>query len=342
MAEVENEAKCRRCQELVFDQPYDVYDDQGLCIYHSDKEGKEKDFPEAKELLQQGIFVFTGFIFPKDVDFSEANFEEKADFSEVNFEGEASFMAANFEGEAPFFAANFKKYAYFSEVNFEGEADFSEANFKKEAYFSAANFEEKADFSAANFKKEAYFSEANFEEKADFSAANFEGGTSFSAANFKEKAYFRAANFYVADFTFATFMGKTEFSRARFKGAADFRGADREDPPKKEYELFSRKDDTLFLRVAFERPELVYFYRVNLSRCRFLDTDLRSVNFIGITHWHQKGWRAALYDEIYNDSSKKYPELMELYRQLKQNYEDRRNWEEAGHFHFGQMEMQLR
>lgn len=270
MAEVENEAKCRRCQELRFDQPYEVYDDQGLCIYHSEKEGKERDFPEAKELLQRGVYDFRGFVFPKDVVFSDV------DFSSVKFNGEANFNGAEFKGRAIFWKANFKR--------------------------------------------------------ADFTGAKF------------EKAYFSEATFHDADFSFAAFMGITNFSRARFKAAADFRGGVdmEEDDQEKEYELFSRKDDTLFLRVAFERPELVYFYRVNLSRCRFLDTDLKSVNFIGITHWHQEGWRAALYDEIHDDSRERYPELMELYRQLKQNYEERRNWEVAGHFHFGQMEMQRR
>ena len=403
MAEAENEAKCWRCQVLDFDQPYEVYDDQGLCLYHSENEGKEKDFPEVKELLERGIQDFRGFVFPKDFNFRKAEFKEKADFSRAKFEGEACFSEAEFEGvadfrdaqfkgEANFHEAKFKEYACFSDAQFEGVADFYEAQFKGGAYFFnaqfegeayflyaefkgvadfiAAEFKEEADFSRAKFKGEAKFGSAGFKEEAnfrkaefegevnfgraefkeeaDFSEAEFEGEANFCRAEFEEEAYFYTTTFHDADFSFAIFKGETVFSRARFKAAADFRGGvdkeedDQEDDQEKEYELFSREDDTLFLRVMFEKPELVYFYRVNLSRCRFLDTDLKSVNFIGITDWHQEGWRAALYDEINDDSSKSYPELMELYRQLKQNYEERRNWEVAGHFHFGQMMMQLR
>jgi hypothetical protein len=86
------------------------------------------------------------------------------------------------------------------------------------------------------------------------------------------------------------------------------------------------------------------FIEADLSRCRFLGTDVRKVGFIGVL-WVQIGSRDGICDEIEpSGPGKEHPLALteELYRQLKQNYEERRDYERAGHFHVGEKEMRLR
>ena len=55
--------------------------------------------------------------------------------------------------------------------------------------------------------------------------------------------------------------------------------------------------------------------------------------------------RTGIYDEIFYTSDPKnknpWDGLETLYRNLKQNYEDRKNYARAGDFHFGEKEMRL-
>jgi hypothetical protein len=81
----------------------------------------------------------------------------------------------------------------------------------------------------------------------------------------------------------------------------------------------------------------------DLTKCRFLDTDLRKVQLVSI-EWPQKGRRMAIYDDSASGKSevggkRQWSQIERLYRELKQNYEDRRDYERAGDFHYGEKEM---
>ena len=91
-----------------------------------------------------------------------------------------------------------------------------------------------------------------------------------------------------------------------------------------------------------------------------MGTDLRKAEFVGVKwpeiinkkwpefirkSWPIIGKRFGVYDEIYEEDKSqidKYPHIEQLYRQLKQNYEDRKNYERAGDFHYGEKEMRRR
>ena len=81
------------------------------------------------------------------------------------------------------------------------------------------------------------------------------------------------------------------------------------------------------------------FIQVNFKQCRFIGTDVRKFQFVGV-RWPRIGGRCGVYDEIVCEPSRR-PHVEELYRQLKQNYEDRRDYERAGDFHIGEKEMRL-
>ena len=112
---------------------------------------------------------------------------------------------------------------------------------------------------------------------------------------------------------------------------------------------FSGTEKKVFLKEAnFERVVIVneslVFIRANLSRCRLLGSDVRRARFIGVC-WPPMGSRYCVYDEIIplnKGERRDWEQLEELYRQLKQNYEERHDYERAGHFHIGEKEMRLR
>jgi len=79
----------------------------------------------------------------------------------------------------------------------------------------------------------------------------------------------------------------------------------------------------------------------DLQQCLFLDTDLRKAEITG-AKWPKIGRRFDIYDEIVpleKGQARPWSRLERLSRELKQNYEDRRDYERAGDFHYGEKEM---
>ena len=94
----------------------------------------------------------------------------------------------------------------------------------------------------------------------------------------------------------------------------------------------------------FEAPEKVRFQHVNLGQARFLETPLDKVQFIDVD-WDERAGRRCVYDEIAHEEEgvkKNYALIAQLYRQLKKNYEEQRDYPGAGDFHYGEMEMTRR
>ena len=122
----------------------------------------------------------------------------------------------------------------------------------------------------------------------------------------------------------ATFLG-----RALFQGDA-----------KAGYIFAATKVD--FRSVFIDLPDGVAFLEADLTKCLFLNTDLRKVHLIGVK-WPQKCRRVLVYDEIASveaagGTMRPWSQLERLYR-VKQNYEDRRDYERARDFHYNEKEM---
>jgi len=280
----------------------EAIDPEGLCILHSKGPKKSKEtFQKAlKDRLEAKNYNFGHFYFPEET--------------------------SNFSGKT-------LKWA-----------DFSWATFEKEVDFRVATFEKRATFLEVNFQGKAFFNGATFQEEVSFEVATFEGEASFGSATFKDKAIFRDVIFKEkADFFSATFENEADFTRGTFEGDVFFIGWD-------EHRLFSDKFPSYFSSVRFVQHELVRFERVNLSRVSFIQTDLRKVQFVNV-QWHRTAGRDSLFAERKvvekwkkekkrKEETKEEMQLVEdLYRQLKQNFEENRNWETAGDFHYGEMEM---
>ncbi len=342
--------------------------DGEFCILHSQVPGKDRDAFEralAAHREKDGN-NFQHFVFPGPANFRGETFHEEANFSEAHFTEGADFFDACFANGADFEETNFSEGAEFRRASFGGLAYFAAAEFTKSANFSCAAFAEEANFCAATFIRGANFTLAGFGNVANFSRAKFndaaEGADSFCAGSVidGEKVIFQYAKFSKwANFDDAKFGGGANFSRASFKEGATFSGAcfatsaafvgtaflgttlfaseDEINP------IFSGADID-FSQVIISPLDAVIFRSADLQKCRFLFTDMRKAEFTDVK-WPCKGGRFRVHDEdvgLRKGETRSWPVIEHLYRQLKQNYEDRRDYEHARHFHYGEKEMRRR
>jgi len=289
-----------------------------------------------------------------EADFDSARFSE-ADFASAEFSGEADFANAEFYISSRFGSAKFYEAAYFVIAKFFGEEDFANTEFYKAADFFSAEFYIVADFESAKFSGEADFSSAEFHDKANFTFAKFLGRASFptkfpgtaifSSAEFHEKANFHSIEFSeAADFSSAKFSGAADFTEAKFSevsfrsaefsGAADFSG-------------ISIKDKANFNYVLFEDGKKILFGIDDLSRVSFMNSDITRVRFSDRARWGKGQDNFKVFDEETLEKElleKKTPtvslnSVMAVYRNLRENYEFRLRYDEAGEFFKKEMEL---
>jgi uncharacterized protein YjbI with pentapeptide repeats len=301
-----------------------------------------------------GIANFSRAKFTWGANFQEAIFTEHADFRGTNISAAAYFWDALFNKRAIFAGATFTQESYFGRATFTEAAEFLEAAFGEAGDFHGAKFTKRANFFGATFTAEAGFIGTTFTEEADFSWAIFSRRTNFIDAMFLKRADFSEAGFIEANFSGATFNHGANFVGAGF--TRTIIGSEREERLVKARYIFAgAKVD--FRRVIINSPDVVTFIGADLTKCQFLDTDLRKMQLVDVK-WPQKGRRLVVYDEIAlaeledeteeledeteeeeEGSVRPWSQIERLYRELKQNYEDRRDYEHAGDFHYGEKEM---
>jgi uncharacterized protein YjbI with pentapeptide repeats len=252
--------------------------------------------------LEIGDINFQDHFFEYTPDFSGAIFTGITDFSGAQFSNGANFMSAKFFGEGG---------VYFIGSQFSGENGVS--------------------FIFTEFSSEAgtHFNEATFSSR---------GKTEFNAAKFFGKGdnKFHMTKFFCeggVDFSGAQFLGpgKTSFSKTVFgqHASAWFEGTKSDPPWTLEFVDVSTLGNALFL---YSNLEMVIFKDV-----RFLQIQNRFFN------------REYLADEVRNEivtdgdtavyNRDYYRQVEILYRQLKVNFENQRDYARAGDFHYGEMEM---
>jgi len=229
-----------------------------------------------------------------------------------------------------FIMSRFNLMVSFWGAKFVGEVSFEQAIFVKGAIFDGSHFVERADFEFTDFEEWVTFGGSTFVEWVTFDFATFGHGpyffhvifgkgVSFDHATFEEDAYFLGA----------TFEGPTVF---RGRGAVEETNG-----IGKPEDNFLFKGDVNFAAVTFKAPVDVIFERVDLSQAYFRETHLDRVRFIDVK-WDEIDGRRALHNER-NLKKEDYGLLAQLYRQLKKNYEEERDYPGAGDFHYGEMEM---
>ena len=305
----------------------------------------DEAFFDSAQFQKMGYFVKTQFqkmvsfvatIFNEASYFRQVTFMEGPDFSDAKFSKGLSFKSFKFKGRPDFSGADLQRSDFYM-AEFENGANFSNAKFSEEADFRGALFKAETDFVRASFSKEADFKVATFLAEANFNGAKFQKGGNFQQTGFKGRT---------VDFNLSSFSGKTSFTCREEK--------DRNIP------IFSGTDLD-FSQVIIDPPDVLTFIGGDLKKCKFVDTDLRKIQFSAII-WPRIGRyfpRFGIYDEIVLNQkgdgrlwgmikrvlhkeakiSVTCSRIERLYRELKQNYEDRRDYAWAGDFHYGEKEM---
>jgi len=346
----------------------------GLCILHSHSTKKNAEvFNQAfARHREQNGRNFSHMVFPGDVDFQGTPFTREVSFHNVKFTAQVNFAKATFAEAVDFTDAISAEVADFGNTAFSKRADFREARFEGSASFLSIIFSGDADFYAVEFLGEVLFDHATFSQTAIFSFAKFTQQADFVGANFAQNATFEGAKFAGrVDFDLASFMANSSFRWAEFLSTATFQmtlfkgtSADFMSSSFRDRAVFAARVneggkvhifsgvDVDFSFVIVDPPDVLSFIEADMRRCELMYTDLRKIQLAGViwpriphrlvTYIPRIRGRIGVYDEIFHSRSEPdYPwDLIErLYRELKQNYEDRRDYERAGDFHYGEKEM---
>lgn len=319
----------------------------GAIVFQSATFGGEALFEQAAfKGAEFGSAVFRG-----RAHFQHATFEGKAVFDQADFAQFATFQAARFEQLAGFTGATFQNEVILS-AGFQGDAAFNNAAFCGDTSFDGATFQGSADFMSSVFGDPMSFSATTFmgtrfQRKAQFARARFRGEADFSGATFEASAGFIGAEFQrEARFFHMSFRQEAHFVSATFGAAARFVGEKinivkngvRVEPM--DNRVFSSEADADFRSAVFSQPTRVVFHHVSLRRTRFLDVDVREVILTDVEWAARSSGHFAVWDELGTSDDERNHELIaKLYRQLKHNYEERRDPIRAGDFHVGEMEM---
>ncbi|MBI5569327.1 MAG: pentapeptide repeat-containing protein [Desulfomonile tiedjei] len=321
--------------------------------------------------------VFHDATFNGSANFSRSEFAEEVDFSHAKFTGYTKFVNAHFQGanfwftkfvsdreitaEVDFAGAEFAGDAYFTDTRFD-KAGFTQAKFAS-AEFINARFKE-ANFDHAAFSGATTFAGVEVWEKFRCVEVGFTGEMNFTKGRFADANFSGAKFAQKVDFEGRRFLGKSDFRRTQFKTGANFTGAYFEEKVNFSYAEFRERTvfapkklaiegfatETLpvfcdaevdFRDVIIEPLDALVLRDADLSRCRCQGTDLRKAEITGAL-WRKIGSRFGVFDEVASipmDATRDWYDIERLYRELKQNYEDRRDYERAGDFHYGEKEM---
>jgi len=226
---------------------------------------------------------------------------------------------------------------HFEGFFFPSSVDFSGFEFKKNVRFDNAEFSgEDNSFKGSEFSgKNTAFTETRFLGKlTDFSLARFSGKQcSFLRTKFESRITSFAVTKFLADFSDffrSEFLSeRTRFSVTQFsRGEIEFHG-------------IKCKNRIEFAFVSFKTK--VRFVEIDLRKCMLLDVDLINTDF-SLLEWN---WKDKLLNEsdidwiLENEKLEKHRfffKTSEIYRQLKVQFHNKRDFAKAGIFHFREQE----
>jgi uncharacterized protein YjbI with pentapeptide repeats len=233
---------------------------------------KEVDFLGATFSNGISFALFSRPIFSEGVNFNHAMFSPWIYFGGVTFSKRVSFDEATFTGHkglhggANFVEATFNAGVTFNAATFDTHVFFGNVTFSGETTFAGATFNAETDFARATFNAEANFANTIFTGPAKFAGTRFNAGANFTNATFNMGADFTWATFSgVVTFSGATFLGRTLFARPQGVWVPGYIFADTE---------------VDFTHVVMGSPDAVTFLCADLTKCQFLDTDLRKVQLV--------------------------------------------------------------
>jgi hypothetical protein len=321
---------------------------------------------------------FTEATFPTDTNFALSTFGNLTDFSDSSFASSVSFFKSSFGNDTHFYRVHFGDNTEFDECSFGHTAQFVDSSFGDSSSFNYTSFYKNsivahaptfqksrfgssAEFIGALLGNSADFCETSFGDSAQFLSTSFGNSVSFLNAKFGDSADFADASFGESvGFVWTVFGDSPDFFRASFGDGASFKGVHFDTTVDFFDTLFTGSVEFIGVRSSFfftregktstearfegarfQSPEESFFRNADLTRTRLLNVDVRKIEFTNVI-WPKIKGSKGVYDEIAareSGSDIPFGELARLYRRLKQNYEDNRDYGRGGDFHFREKEM---
>ena len=200
--------------------------------------------------------------------------------------------------------------------------------------------------------------DAVYHGKFDLSKSRFEKGADFGRSTFRKTVMIRSVVFEeITKFSRSTFEGKVEFNRAEFWGVT-FAGSHFHQRTAIRHSIFHNFTSFRFTKTPEPQGFLAFYFNRfpsgretwfednDMSKVSLNESDLRFARFINVD-WVQPSWpgtsRKCLVDEFKNYEDKRpfaehLNRVRSSYQQLKLNFEESRNFSDAGDFYYGEME----
>lgn len=293
-----------------------------------------------------GSFILENITFVKPVVFLNCTFERMFEINEVSFEGGCDFSNVIFKDTPKFKSVDINSYLRFYHCTFQRSFNFQNKTIESEVSFEGTSFKKWADFRNFNCERNINFSNSIFEGEANFKNSHFKGEVDFTHSSFDDSENGSVSlNFKNSTFEDNVWFVGENFSNPIFENSAvNFTNID-------------------------QRNVKIHFQNANLQQTQFLNTVIEDIEFQEVD-WptvHYGTWSPLkyfgrnhqLYDEkllrnndyllAIKDGSDDLnaPDLLpwgkveRLYRQLKKNREDRRDYSSGGEFHIGEKEMKF-
>lgn len=330
-------------REEVFQCPDEALD-TGFCKLHDSSyfEGNAKDVAKIflekveKAVTDKTTLFAIGYNLPS-LNISSKRFLSPVYFNDTKFYGSIQFESNKFVSDA-----NFENVEFINDVSFVGSefnelAIFTECKFKKEALFLSVEFKKYTTFRQVEFE-DVSFSLSEFHE-VDFLLTKFQKKSEFKYVKFYANVLFQNSEFDFVDFTESSFRKEGIFIENQFNNQVNFR------------------------RIKFSNPELILF-DTNMSKISFLGTDISKITFGDDTNWEREfdeptNLRDKLsigFDKLKERTNKFKTQderiiengleknihletVMNVYRNLRENFDKKLKYDFAGEFFVREMEL---
>ncbi len=318
----------------------------------------ESDFMSAKF---SGNASFSSTTFDKSVSFNRSTFSKQVNFRRCEVTRGVDFFKAQFGKNASFDEARIGEYARFEEAEFARDAGFSEAKIGGTANFNSTSFGGSVEFKLITFGGNALFNASSFYEDLRFHRSHFEGpiefirclvlGTlEFHHSHLKLPSYL--TDCHIHELTYRTHTGERLF----LNGCRTLHRTEGHlwDAETRETFLLCLLDDNGNrlsgtemgeLDFAEQHGHLLTFQNMDLSRADFMGADLDKTRFISCRWQQTEGTRYSgpyVNDEYRKGMEKGEPQRFEVIetacRQIRTNLEADKHHDQAGDFHFHEME----
>lgn len=245
---------------------------------------------------------------------------------------------------------NQNRSIYFVNSKFHGEVEFFDTVFRT-IDFTGAKFKGKFQMRHVDVSEIFLFTkttpgeleqdEMEF-ELCNFNTVNFSLNTVNSISfknctfNFSKFRTTRFMNKMIVDN--CTFSDKVDFSDVKFDQNLDILSTSFHSNVSFQYSKFTNPGK--FHNVDFKEPQIVLFEK-DLSNLSFVGTDITRVKFAGNVIWGGDD-KYTVFDEMQllkNPEKFNLSSVLDIYRNLRENYEFRLRYEEAGQFFVKEMEL---